>query len=129
VARVLNTRTRYYSPQYHILQDDSFTTVTSVGAPQKYFSPMTWYTLLKSGYERYLENTFDHPGHSVPPPMINNEWLTGLERVLRDQIENELLIQDLISRFQSQREQTLISEPVLSVSGGGGYYTVCDDLH
>jgi hypothetical protein len=50
--------------------------------------------------------------------MLSAEWLTGPERVLRDQLENERRIQDLNSCSQSHREQTMISDPVSSVLGG-----------
>jgi hypothetical protein len=125
VAQVLNTRIDYVNPQYHVLHDDAFTTVPITGIPWTELSPLAWHDLLLSCYERYLDPDFDHSGHPIPPPMLNDEWLTGLERVLRDQLENERRVHDLISRSQSQREQTtilnqpVISNPVSLVLGGG----------
>jgi hypothetical protein len=88
-AQVLNTYTCFVSPHYHVLHHDSFTKLPSTGTPWTGFSPLAWHALLKSGYERYLDPDFDHSGHSIPSPMLNDEWLTGPERVLCDQIENE----------------------------------------
>jgi hypothetical protein len=81
VTRVLNTRTGYVSPHYHVLHDDSFSTVPSTGIPWTGFSPLAWHSLLLSGYEQYLDPNFDYYGRPIPPPMLNDEWSTGLERV------------------------------------------------
>jgi hypothetical protein len=51
VARILNTRTGYVSPQYLVLYDDSFTTVVSTGVSWTHFMSLQWNTLLQSGYE------------------------------------------------------------------------------
>jgi hypothetical protein len=70
-ARILNTRTGYVSPQYHVLHDDSFTTVVSTGVPWTHVMPLQWNTLLQSGYERYLDLDYDRSGHLVPAPMLS----------------------------------------------------------
>jgi hypothetical protein len=119
LARVLNTHTGYVFPKYNMLHDDSLNTVSSKGAPWTGFSRLTWHDLLKSGYGRYLVNYFNHSRHLVPPPMLSDEWLTGPKCVLRNQIKNEQRIQDLISHSQSQRERTMISDPVSSVPEEG----------
>jgi hypothetical protein len=80
VARILNTRTGYASPQYHVLlHDDSFTTVVSTGFSWPHFMPLQWNTLLQTGYER--------SGQLLPAPMLADELLMGPERVLRDTLE------------------------------------------
>jgi hypothetical protein len=119
VSRVLNTHTGCVSPQYHVLNDDDFTTLPSIGIPWTGFSPLVWHALLKLGYKRYLEPNSDHSGRSIAPSMLNDEWLTDPERILRDQLNKERLANDLISRSQSQREQTTIPDTVQSVWGGG----------
>jgi hypothetical protein len=89
VARILNTRTGYVSPQYHVLHDDSFTTVVSTGVNWPHCMPLQWHALLQTGYERYLDPDFDRTGQLLPAPMLADEWLTGPERVLRDTLERE----------------------------------------
>jgi hypothetical protein len=107
VARILNTRTGYISPQYHVLHDNSFTTAVSTGVSWTHFMSLQWNTLLQSGYERYLDPYYDRSGHLVPAPMLSDEWRTGPERALRDSIERERSVQQLLIRSQSQRETTL----------------------
>jgi hypothetical protein len=73
VARILNTRTGYVSPQYHVLHDDSFTTVVSMGVNWLHFMPLQWHALLQTGYERYLDPDFDRTGQPLPAPMLDDE--------------------------------------------------------
>jgi hypothetical protein len=76
VAQVLNAHRGYVIPHYHVLHDDSFTTVPSNGIPWTGFSCLTWHALLKLGYKWYVDPDFNHSGRSIPPPMLNDGWLT-----------------------------------------------------
>jgi hypothetical protein len=107
VARILNMRTGYVSPQYHVLHDDSFTTVVLTGVSWIHFMSLQWNTPLQSGYERYLDQDYDRSGHLVPAaPLFFDEWFTGPERALRDSIEHERRVQQLLVSSQYQRETT-----------------------
>jgi hypothetical protein len=83
--------------------------------------PLHWNTLLQSRYERYLDQEFYWSGQLLPAPMLSDEWLTGPERALRDSIERERRVQQLLVRSQSQRETTSNGSNAGSpVTGGGG---------
>jgi hypothetical protein len=77
VAQILNSRTGYVSPQYHILHDDSFNIVVSTGVPWPNFMPLRCNTLLQYGYERYLEPDFDRSGQPLSAPLLADDWITG----------------------------------------------------
>jgi hypothetical protein len=83
--------------------------------------PLQWNTLLQSGYERYLDQDFDWSGQPLPVPMLSDEWLTGMDRALRDSIERERRVQQLLVRSQSQRETASNGINAGSpITGGGG---------
>ena len=57
VANILNLTTGSISPQFHVVHDDLFTTVSNPGAmdiDDKGFDEGQWRKLVISGHERYL---------------------------------------------------------------------------
>jgi hypothetical protein len=81
--------------------------------------PLQWNTLLQSGYERYLDQDFDRSGQPLPAPMLTDEWLTGPERALRDSIERERRVHQLLVRH-SLRGRLLRTEPTPDLPSRGG---------
>jgi hypothetical protein len=83
--------------------------------------PLQWNTLLKTGYEWYLEPDFDRSGQLLPAPLLADESLMVPERVLRDTLERERCSLQLIVRSQSQRESDPNTSLESSVTGGLQY--------
>jgi hypothetical protein len=110
------------STQYHVLRDDSFTNVVSTGVNWPHVMPLKWHTLLRTGYEWYLDPDFDRTGQSLPAPMLADEWLTGPERVFRDTLERELRSLQMFIRSQYQRESVPKAPLAPSVTGGKVQY-------
>ena len=62
VANILNITTGSISPQFHVVHDDLFSTVSNSGAmniDDKGFDEGTWRKLVSAGHERYVEEDFD----------------------------------------------------------------------
>ena len=74
VARILSLRTGAFSPQFHCVFDDLFTTVPSGGngplVDTNRFDLDEWNRLISTGYERYSEHT---PLHELPS--LDREFL------------------------------------------------------
>jgi hypothetical protein len=66
VGRILNMSTGSVTPQFHLVYDDLFSTVTCpVDAP---LPEPSWSSLLSFGYENFLD-------HDDPVPPLASEWL------------------------------------------------------
>jgi len=89
VGRILNLKTGYISPQYHCVYDNLFTTVARTGDEVTSFDPLTWDQLIQSGYERSYEPEYDIHGRPLPGPMLQNEWLSGVELKARNDLKEK----------------------------------------
>ena len=88
VANILNLNTGSISPQFHVVHDDLFTTVSNPGAmniDDKGFDEGQWRKLVVSGHERYLDDEDQDPDDSSTPlPHLHDEWLTKREKGARE---------------------------------------------
>ena len=66
VGRVLNLSTGKVSPQYHVVYDETFSTVFNVGLDLDRFSQDQWEGLISSGLEKTIEPE-DFPSNGKPP--------------------------------------------------------------
>ena len=104
VPLVLNTRTGYISPQYHVVFDDTFSTVTSHASYEE--PPSFW-------------NEIDLVDHSYkvpvdqPPSHLNDDWLTPPE--IRDK-ERYQLRENAVRRTYSVKKETINPQPPLQSS-------------
>ena len=77
VALVLNIESGHISPQYHLVFDERFSTVSR--NPDDSFTPDEWLSLLDSGYDRHtsLEAFEDENGNPVwnLPPDLAQQWI------------------------------------------------------
>ena len=75
VALVLNPDTGYVTPQYHVVFDEKFTTVSRDGSEP--FDPLEWISLFESGHDRHpnIEPVEDENGQrfipALPPDVAN----------------------------------------------------------
>ena len=87
IGRILNLMTGHVSPQFHVVYDDQFSTVSSVPVGDELtddlFLSTDWAKLVEAGCERVLDEDFDERGHLIPTPELSDEWLTPAERRLR----------------------------------------------
>jgi hypothetical protein len=97
VARVLNLITGYITSQYHTVHDDLFSTVHSDGTALCLLTPEFWNSLIRTGLEDNVVANYDRAGNLIPPPPLQDEWLTGQERQVRDESR---------TRRHQQRTQT-----------------------
>jgi hypothetical protein len=76
VGKILNQRTGYVSPQYHIVYNELYSTVTSTGtggeADVLALLPDQWHELLVSGYER-SEILVEAEDTGTPLPDLDEE--------------------------------------------------------
>ena len=85
VGKIRNLVTGYISPQFHVVYDDHFTTVSTDGSHMELFDADTWTSLLEGGYERAWGFEYDDEGRIInPPPELDESWLSESERRLRD---------------------------------------------
>ena len=81
IGRVLNLRTGHISPQFHMVFDDKFTTVTNTEGgglvnPTR-FDADHWERIIETGYESYLDPL------EADLPDLDDSWLTPHERQIR----------------------------------------------
>jgi hypothetical protein len=69
VPLVLNVETGKISPQYHVIFDDKFKIVHSL--PDIATLDKQWRTVLRSGYECFLDADFDDYGNPKVPTMLD----------------------------------------------------------
>ena len=88
VANILNLNTGNISPQFHVVHDDLFTTVSNAGAmnlDDEGFDEGQWRKLVSSGHEKYLdEEDSDTAKGSSSQPHLHDEWLTKKEIINRE---------------------------------------------
>ena len=87
IGLILNGRTGFVSPQYHVIYDDEFTTVPNAERGGLLnldtFDQNSWNRLVASGLERHLDALDrDASGNRVLPE-LHDDWLTSLERRTR----------------------------------------------
>jgi hypothetical protein len=99
VARVLNLRMGYITAQYRTVHDDLFSTVHNDGTILGILTPEFWSGLLRSGLEDNVVAEYNRAGNLIPPPPLQDEWLTGQERKARD---------DARTRRNQQRTQNML---------------------
>lgn len=88
VSKVLNLVTGYVSPQYHVVYDELYSTVTTTALQleelqQAGFTNETWIQLLMNGYERHEALEDEHPNMQ-----LQDEWLTPAEINERQNLRN-----------------------------------------
>jgi hypothetical protein len=89
-ARVLNLRRGYITAQYHTVHDDLFSTVHNDGTALCLLTPTFWNGLLRTGLEDNAVADYNRAGNLIPPPPLQDEWLTGQERQVRDEARTRL---------------------------------------
>jgi hypothetical protein len=77
VALALNLTTGFISPQFHVVHDDLFATITSYWDDGT-FDPGHWNTIIQSGEEHYYDP-------STHPPPLTDEWLSPSEKAVQEQ--------------------------------------------
>jgi hypothetical protein len=85
VARVLNLRSGYITAQSHTVHDDLFSTVHKYGTALGILTPEFWKGHLRTGLEDNIVANDDRAGNLIPLPPLQDEWLTGKERQVRDE--------------------------------------------
>ena len=122
VARILNLRTKYVSPQYHFVCDDHFSTVPNSDAggatnPQQ-LDANHWFNLVESGYENFRDVLDrDAQGRPIAPP-LNDERLTPTERAVR--LQRQTLINNRRrARLHQQAIQNRHQAPLPGGNNGG----------
>jgi hypothetical protein len=98
VARVLNLRTGYITAQYHTVSDDLFSTFHNDGMALGLLTPEFWNGLLRTGLKYNVVADYDRAGNLIPPPPLQDEWMTRQERQVRDEAR---------TRLHQQRTQTI----------------------
>jgi len=88
VGRILNLKTGFVSPQYHVIYDDKFTSVPNSESGgilnDKEFTQSEWLSLIQTGSEKVVIE----PKTSVPlerAPSLHDDWLTDKEIHFRNQ--------------------------------------------
>jgi hypothetical protein len=76
VSLILSLRTGHVSPQYHLVHDDLFSTVSSHSVTS--FDEKLWLSIVKSGYEALGDESDVHD-----VGRLSEEWLTDDERLAR----------------------------------------------
>lgn len=120
IGRILNLRTGFVSPQYHVVYDDQFSTVSNVGGGE-FFDDETvlsrvWDRLVEAGCERIAEQEYDEFGRLLPLPDLSDDWLSPAERRLRD-------VRRTTRRYRRQLERRIgrrHSGPTSAPEGDGG---------
>jgi hypothetical protein len=85
VSRAINLRTGYTTAHYHTVHDATFSTVHNDGTALGLLNPYFWKGLLRTGLEDNVVADYDRAGNLIPPPPLQDEWLTGQERQVRDE--------------------------------------------
>ena len=81
IGRILNLRSGFISPQYHVIYDDLFSTVPNAesgGTLEPELDGPFWRKLIATGYESLLPDDDDDP-----IPALNHDWLTDAELCAR----------------------------------------------
>jgi hypothetical protein len=78
-------RTGYITVRYHTVHDDLFSTVHNDGTALGLLTPEFWSVLICFGLEDNVVADYDRAGNLIPPPPLQDEWLTGQERQVRDE--------------------------------------------
>jgi len=89
IGRTLNLRTGHLSPQYHVVCDNHFSTVSNAGAgvflDEDVILSLVWHHLVEAGCERYIDDLdYNSQGHCLPLPELSDEWLSPAEQRLRE---------------------------------------------
>jgi hypothetical protein len=83
IARILNLRTGHVSPQFHLVFDDKFTTISNLEnsglVDPAHFDADKWETLVETGYELSID---PEDGNL---PEIDDSWLSPNERMIRQE--------------------------------------------
>ena len=77
ICRILNLRSGFISPQYHVIYDDLFSTVPNAesgGTLEPALDGSCWRKLIATGYESLLPDDDDEP-----LPDLHPDWLTDAE--------------------------------------------------
>ena len=79
IGRILNLRSGFISPQYHVIYDDLFSTVPNAesgGTLEPALDGSFWRNLIATGYESLLPDEHDD---DEPLPDLHPDWLTDAE--------------------------------------------------
>jgi hypothetical protein len=84
VGLILNHRTGFVSPQYHVVYDDLFSSVPNAETGGLIEAPTQdsefWRNIISTGYESLVNEEEDD---DAVPQEISNDWLTDEERRFR----------------------------------------------
>ena len=106
VPLILNMKTGSITPQYHVVFDDRYSTVASIGRDED--PPFNWADLC-------LENTLYVPAETSPdsPMYLHDDWLTEPEREVK---HRELQRQNRVRDLQHPQTSAPILPPTSSLS-------------
>jgi hypothetical protein len=63
----------------------TYFTVHNDGTALGLLTPEFWNGLLRTGLEDNVVADYDREGNLIPPPSLQDEWLAGQERQVRDE--------------------------------------------
>ena len=119
VALVLNVHTGKISPQYHVIFDDTFETVTS--KPPSGHLDKQWERLFKLDREFYLDVEYNEDGtlktSHLPP--LDQDWLDPTAAMEHDQIGHNPLNATVPSR--PLRRSPRFKAPLHTAPGGASH--------
>ena len=102
-----------FSPQFHCVYDDHFSTVGAHPVDVQAFNAHEWDQLIASGHELVWGAEFDGDGLLLnPPPELDDSWLNARERHLRDTLRTaRRSCQREILQRRREREPSFQREP------------------
>ena len=117
IGRILNLRTRYVSPQFHVIYDDTFSTIpnfesTGLGI-DTYMSEDAWNELLQ--YDSIEKHVDEMNPKKIPP--LHDDWLTEEEIEARNGHQH---CQDLLNKQELQLREKKQRERVQRLSSSEG---------
>jgi hypothetical protein len=125
VGLVLNLKTGHISPQYHVVYDKLFTTVSTAAlreesTPDLVFQQTIWVDLILSRYER--NDFFDDLSQaSEPLPILDEDWLSPSELDAR-----QYLRELRRTRLKQSSEKSSATTPEISILERGEVLGRCD---
>jgi hypothetical protein len=110
VLCILNLVTRHISPQYHVIYDELFSTVTTTQlqlealSNNSVFALEQWNELIVSGYER-SEVLVEVEQEGLPLPQLENEWLSPAEIEEHENLRVRRAAQRRLARSEVTQER------------------------
>ena len=126
VSNVMNLKSGFVSPQYHVVIDDLFTTVPNAEQGGLYdpitFDADRWASLLETGYERHLDADPATWRRQNGPngPTLADDWLTGPERRVRRVRRAAKAARKRIQQLERRRQRLDFNRQIANSNQGGG---------